>query len=67
MAHYFLGRCREAQGDVPRARLCYRNAIDAHARQPAGHSHPFVGFYPDLPEDGAPFARAAEYALLALG
>jgi chemotaxis protein methyltransferase CheR len=66
MAHYFLGRCREAQGDHSRARLCYRNAIDAHARQPAGRSHPFVGFYPDLPEDGAPFARAAEYALLAL-
>jgi chemotaxis protein methyltransferase CheR len=67
MAHYFLGRCREGQGDLERARRCYRNAIDAHARQPAGRSHPFVGFYPDLPEDGAPFARAAEYALEALG
>jgi len=67
MAHYYLGRCREAQGDPLRARLCYRNALDAYQRQPAGRSHPFVGHYPDLPEDGAPFARAAEYALVALG
>ncbi|MBI5068437.1 MAG: tetratricopeptide repeat protein [Deltaproteobacteria bacterium] len=67
MAHYYLGRCREAQADPLRARLCYRNAVDAHRRQPAGRSHPFVGHYPDLPEDGAPFARAAEYALVALG
>ncbi len=66
MAHYYLGRCREAQGDLLRARLCYKNAIDAYQRQPAGRSHPFVGHYPDLPEDGAPFARAAEYALAAL-
>jgi len=66
MAHYYLGRCREAQGDQLRARLCYKNAIDANQRQPAGRSHPFVGHYPDLPEDGAPFARAAEYALAAL-
>jgi len=64
--HYFLGRCREAQGDQPRARLAYRNAVEAVARQPSGRSHPFVGFYPDLPEDGLPFARAAEYALAAL-
>ncbi len=66
VGHYFLGRCREAEGDELRARLSYRNAIEAHGRVPAGRSHPFVGFYPDLPEDGAPFARAAEYALLAL-
>ena len=26
----------------------------------------FLGYYPDLPEDGAAFARAAEYALAAL-
>jgi chemotaxis protein methyltransferase CheR len=66
MAHYFLGRCREAQKEPERARLSYRNAIDAHARRPAGRSFPFAGFYPDLPEDGAPFARAAEYALLSV-
>ena len=66
IAHYFLGRCREAQRDPERARLAYRNAIDAHARRPAGRSQPFVGYYPDLPEDGAAFARAAEYALRAL-
>lgn len=66
IAHYFLGRCREAQRDAERARLAYRNAIEAHARRPAGRAQPFVGYYPDLPEDGAAFARAAEYALRAL-
>jgi chemotaxis protein methyltransferase CheR len=66
MAHYFLGRCREAQRDQARARLSYRNAIEANGRQPAGRSRPFVGFYPDLPEDGSAFARAAEYALASL-
>jgi chemotaxis protein methyltransferase CheR len=66
IAHYFLGRCREAQRDAERARRSYHNAIEAHARRPAGRSQPFVGYYPDLPEDGAAFARAAEYALKAL-
>jgi len=66
IAHYFLGRCREAQRDPDRARLSYRNAVEAHARRPAGRAQPFVGYYPDLPEDGAAFARAAEYALRAL-
>jgi chemotaxis protein methyltransferase CheR len=66
LAHYYLGRCREAQRDAHRARLCYKNAIDAHARQPQGKRQAFLGYYPDIPEDGAAFARAAEYALAAL-
>jgi chemotaxis protein methyltransferase CheR len=66
LGHYFLGRCREAQRDPERARLAYRNAIEAHRRQPAGKRQAFLGYYPDIPEDGAAFARAAEYALAAL-
>ncbi len=66
LAHYYLGRCREAQRDPGRARLCYKNAIDAFGRRPAGRRQNFLGYYPDLPEDGATFARAAEYALAAL-
>ncbi len=66
LAHYYLGRCREAQRDPQRARLSYRNAIEAYRRQPDGKRQVFLGYYPDLPEDGATFARAAEYALAAL-
>jgi len=66
LAHYWLGRCREAQRDPQRARLAYKNAIEAHTRRPAGQRQVFLGYYPDVPEDGAAFARAAEYALAAL-
>ncbi len=66
LAHYYLGRSRESQRDAFRARLCYRNAIEAHRRRPDGKRQAFLGYYPDLPEDGATFARAAEYALAAL-
>jgi chemotaxis protein methyltransferase CheR len=66
LAHYYLGRCREAQRDPHRARLSYRNAIEAFKRQPEGRRQAFLGYYPDLPEDGGTFARAAEYALAAL-
>ena len=66
LAHYYLGRCREAQRDVERARLAYRNALDAYKRLPAGKRQAFLGYYPDIPEDGAAFARAAQYALAAL-
>ncbi len=66
LAHYYLGRCREAQRDAGRARLAYRNALDAYRRRPAGKRQAFLGYYPDIPEDGAAFARAAEYALAAL-
>jgi chemotaxis protein methyltransferase CheR len=66
LAHYWLGRCREAQKDPNRARLAYRNALDAYKRLPAGKRQAFLGYYPDIPEDGAAFARAAEYALAAL-
>jgi chemotaxis protein methyltransferase CheR len=66
MGHYFLGRCREAQRDAFRARLCYRNAVDAWERMPEGTRHPYLGHYPDLPDDGAAWARAAERALGAL-
>jgi chemotaxis protein methyltransferase CheR len=66
LAHYYLGRCREAQRDPQRARLAYRNAMEAHRRLPIGKRQAFLGYYPDLPEDGAAFARAAEYALAAL-
>jgi chemotaxis protein methyltransferase CheR len=66
LAHYFLGRCREAQRDLERARLSYRNALAAHERCPEGHRQRFLGHYPDLPENGAAFARAAKYALEAL-
>ncbi len=66
LAHYYLGRCREAQKDAARARLAYRNALEAYRRRPAGKRQAFLGYYPDIPEDGAAFARAAEYALAAL-
>ncbi len=66
LAHYYLGRCREAQRDAGRARLAYRNALEAFKRRPAGKRQAFLGYYPDIPEDGAAFARAAEYALAAL-
>lgn len=66
MGHYFLGRCREAQCDKLRARVAYRGAVEACARNPAGRRQTFLGFYPDLPEDGGAFARAAEHALAAL-
>ncbi len=66
LAHYYLGRCREAQKDAARARLAYRNALEAFRRRPAGKRQAFLGYYPDIPEDGAAFARAAEYALAAL-
>jgi chemotaxis protein methyltransferase CheR len=66
LAHYYLGRCREAQKDVARARLAYRNALGAYARRPEGKRQTFLGYYPDIPEDGSAFARAAEYALAAL-
>jgi chemotaxis protein methyltransferase CheR len=66
LAHYYLGRCREAQRDVTRARLAYRNALEAFRRRPAGKRQAFLGYYPDIPEDGSAFARAAEYALAAL-
>jgi chemotaxis protein methyltransferase CheR len=63
VAHYFAGRCHEALGDPERARLAWRNAIEAAARRPVGHRQVFIGHYPDMPEDGAAFARAAGYAL----
>jgi chemotaxis protein methyltransferase CheR len=66
LAHYYLGRCREAQRDPQRARVAYRNAIEAHKRLPGGKRQAFLGYYPDIPEDGTAFARAAEYALAAL-
>jgi chemotaxis protein methyltransferase CheR len=66
LAHYYLGRSREAQRDPNRARLAYRNALEAFRRRPAGKRQAFLGYYPDIPEDGAAFARAAEYALAAL-
>jgi chemotaxis protein methyltransferase CheR len=66
LAHYYLGRCREAQRDVARARLAYRNALEAYKRRPDGKRQAFLGYYPDIPEDGGAFARAAEYALAAL-
>ncbi len=66
LAHYYLGRCREAQRDPDRARLAYRNALEAFKRRPEGRRQAFLGYYPDIPEDGAAFARAAEYALAAL-
>jgi chemotaxis protein methyltransferase CheR len=66
LAHYYLGRSREAQRDPHRARLAYQNAIEAHRRLPGGKRQAFLGYYPDIPEDGAAFARAAQYALAAL-
>jgi chemotaxis protein methyltransferase CheR len=66
LAHYYLGRSREAQKDPNRARLAYRNAVEAYRRRPDGKRQAFLGYYPDIPEDGSAFARAAEYALAAL-
>jgi chemotaxis protein methyltransferase CheR len=66
LAHYYMGRCREAQRDPDRARLSYRNTLEAFKRRPEGKRQAFLGYYPDIPEDGAAFARAAEYALAAL-
>ncbi len=48
------------------ARLAYRNALEAYKRRPEGKLQSFLGYYPDIPEDGSAFARAAEYALAAL-
>ena len=64
LGHYFLGRCKERLGDLDGARRAYRNAMRAfrEARSPRR----FLGFYPDLPADDGPFARAAESALRAL-
>lgn len=64
LAHYFLGRCRERDADLDGARRSYRNAIRAFRE--ARQKPRFVGFYPDLPEDGSAVARAAESALAAL-
>ncbi len=66
LAHYYLGRCLEGQKDAQRARLAYRNALEAFKRRPDGKRQAFLGYYPDVPEDGTTFARAAEYALAAL-
>jgi chemotaxis protein methyltransferase CheR len=66
LGHYYLGRCRERQRDPARARICYRNAVDAYRREPKGRRQSFLAYYPDVPEDGAAIARAAEYALAAL-
>ncbi len=66
IGHYFLGRCREAQRDVQRARLSYTNAIKAYQRNPGARRKPFLGYYPDLSEDGGALARSAAYALAAL-
>lgn len=66
LAHYYLGRSREAQRDAARARLAYRNALEAYRRRPSGKRQEFLGYYPDIPEDGSAFARAAQYALAAL-
>lgn len=66
LAHYYLGRSFEGQKDVQRARLAYRNALEAFRRRPDGKRQAFLGYYPDVPEDGTTFARAAEYALAAL-
>jgi chemotaxis protein methyltransferase CheR len=66
LAHYYLGRSFEGQKDAQRARLAYRNAVEAFKRRPDGKRQAFLGYYPDVPEDGTTFARAAEYALAAL-
>jgi chemotaxis protein methyltransferase CheR len=66
LAHYYLGRSRERQKDASRARRAYRNAVDAYRRRPDGKRQAFLGYYPDIPEDGVALARAAEYALAAL-
>ena len=66
LAHYYLGRSFEGQKDAQRARLAYRNALEAFKRRPDGKRQAFLGYYPDVPEDGTTFARAAEYALAAL-
>jgi chemotaxis protein methyltransferase CheR len=66
LAHYYFGRSQEALKDVQRARLAYRNALEAYRRRPEGKRQAFLGYYPDIPEDGSAFARAAEYALAAL-
>jgi chemotaxis protein methyltransferase CheR len=61
LAHYYLGRVAEFGKDHEAARRAYRNAIDA-ARSPSAFRR-LVSYYPDLPEDPAVLARAAEYAL----
>jgi chemotaxis protein methyltransferase CheR len=66
LAHYYLGRSFEGQKDPQRARLAYRNALEAFKRRPDGKRQAFLGYYPDVPEEGTTFARAAEYALAAL-
>ncbi|WP_373049560.1 CheR family methyltransferase [Vulgatibacter sp.] len=64
LGHWFLGRCRERAGDLEGARRAYRNAV--RTSREGRQRRRFLGFYPDLPEDDGPFARAAESALQAL-
>ena len=67
LAHYYLGRCREAAARPAAgpARLPQRHR-GPPPRPRGGKRQAFLGYYPDVPEDGAAFARAAEYALAAL-
>ena len=66
LAHYYLGRCREAQRDPDRARLAYRNALAAHRRLPDGSGRRSWATIPTSPRT-APRSRAPrEYALAAL-
>lgn len=65
LAHFFLGRCKERQGDVVGARRSYRNALRSADR--SAFPRPLVGYYPDLPKEPGPeVAQAAINALAAL-
>src|SRR5690606_28174979 len=64
-AHFFLGRCREREGDLDGARRAYRNALRYAGK--SSYPRPLVGYYPDLPQAPWPeVARAARHALEAL-
>ena len=64
----FLSLCKPGRA-VP-----VRVEVDADTETPVsaflklahGKRQAFLGYYPDIPEDGTAFARAAEYALAAL-
>jgi chemotaxis protein methyltransferase CheR len=65
LAHYYLGRSAEAGKDLTAARRAYRNCLTlCQNKRP---TRPFLAYYPDLPKDFEVLARAAEYALKALG
>jgi chemotaxis protein methyltransferase CheR len=65
LAHYYAGQLAERRGDRLAARRSYRNAINAGRSQTKGS--PLLGYFPGVPTDPSVLARAASFALAAVG